>query len=126
MWQFLATAALSMIKSGLSVDAAQARANSIRAETFENWRRIRRQQLNTLGQAQVAGAASGVDAQSYGLQQVLLDMEAEQKRQAQWLVDTGRAEATAIDRAATLKYVSDLGQTFFSFGSNMGFGGGGG
>lgn len=119
MIPFLAMAGLSIIQAGLKVDAAKAQADRQRLQTMEEWRRLRRRQLTTEGQAAVTGAASGVDAQSEGLQAVLADMSAEHTRQADWLKDAGMEAANATDKAAVAGFIGDMGKTFFSLGSNM-------
>lgn len=101
---------------------AREKGSQIRAETEENVRRFKLQAAGEVSQAQLAGAASGIELDSLSLTNVITTMEQEYQRQAEWMRQAGLAKASAAELGGSIGLVGDFGSSMFSYGRNAGWG----
>lgn len=92
--------------------SGQSQANAMREQEEEKLRRQRLQNAQVLGQAQAAGAASGVEYDSSSLQAYLTSMKSEMDRQLEFQRRAAKTNAGNVSTAAGIGLFTDLGQTF--------------
>ena len=90
-------------------------ADALEAENREALRRRILQDQQVLGQATAAGAASGIEFDSTGLQTYLTSMRDEMKRQQEWQRRAGATNVSNMQYGANVGLFTDLGQTFSLF-----------
>lgn len=100
----------------------QEQADQLTAQTAESVRRFKAQAAQEVGGARAAGAASGIEADSASLNNLVGRMEAEYKRQAELLQRAGDNQAGAVATAGTIGLFGDFGSALFSYGRNAGWG----
>lgn len=116
-WWAAAALGIQAGSSLVSFLGAGNQARQQRLETKEQVRRLRLQQEATLSTARAAGAASGVEFGSESLQLYLGAMDAEFRRQADWMKKAGYKRAATTEQAGALGFVSDLGGALFQYGA---------
>jgi hypothetical protein len=93
-----------------------AQADAMRRQAAEELRRKKLQDAQVFGQTTAAGAASGIDFQeSTGLQSYLTSMQAEMRRQQEFMRRSAATNASNVQTAAGFGLLTDLGGTLSNY-----------
>jgi hypothetical protein len=114
-WGTAIGAGLGALGGIFSWMGSQDQAAKMRAQAEEELRRKKAADEQRLGVATAAGMASGVEADSPSLQAYLSSMQAEMKRQQDWMRKAGAANAGAVSTAGDIGLFTNLGGTLFNY-----------
>lgn len=121
-WWLAGAAALEGAKVVSGVLNAEKVAAQQRREAEEQRRRMVAQHAQELGQAGAVAGASGLVAGASSLAQHIAAMSDEFRRQEEWLVSAGRAQAGATQQAGWWGGLTDLGAGMFKLGAATNWG----